>query len=188
MVAVTGCSDFGAQEKKNCYCFHFFPFCLIWSDGTICCDLSIWMMSFKPDFSLSSFTLKKRLFSSTSLYAIRVVSSAYVRLLVFLLAILIPACDSSNPVFHMMYSAYNLNKQGDSIQPWCIPFPILNQFVVLPGASTGVPTHDKGHAERPDMQRRVRAQGAPLDLPEHLPQNKNLPVLLFHDFHQLFWH
>ena len=24
------------------------------------------------------------------------------------------------------------------------------------------------------MQRRVRAQGAPLDLPEHLPQNQNL--------------
>ena len=38
----------------------------------------------------------------------------------------------------------------------------------------GVPTHDKGHAERPDMQRQVRAQGAPLDLPEHLPQNQNL--------------
>ena len=54
------------------------------------------------------------------------------------------------------------------------------------GASTGVPTHDKGHAERPDMQRQVRTQGAPLDLPEHLPQNQNLSVLLFHDFHQLF--
>ena len=38
----------------------------------------------------------------------------------------------------------------------------------------GVPTHDKGHAERPDMQRRVRAQGVPVDLPEHLPQNQNL--------------
>ena len=25
----------------------------------------------------------------------------------------------------------------------------------------GVATHDKGHAERPDMQRRVRTQGAP---------------------------
>ena len=55
----------------------------------------------------------------------------------------------------------------------------------LQGASTGVPTHDKGHAERPDMQRRVRTQGASLDLPEHLPQNQNLSVLLFYDFHQL---
>ena len=31
----------------------------------------------------------------------------------------------------MVYSAYKLNKQGDNIQPWCIPFPILNQFGVL---------------------------------------------------------
>ena len=30
----------------------------------------------------------------------------------------------------MMYSAYKLNKQGDIIQPWCIPFPIWNQSVV----------------------------------------------------------
>ena len=58
----------------------------------------------------------------------------------------------------------------------------------VPGASTGVPTHDKGHAERPDMQRRVRTRGAPPDLPEHLPQNQNLSVSLFYDFHQLLWH
>ena len=30
----------------------------------------------------------------------------------------------------MMYSAYKLNKQGDNIQPWHTPFPILNQSVV----------------------------------------------------------
>ena len=29
-----------------------------------------------------------------------------------------------------MYSACKLNKQGDSIQPWCTPFPIWNQSVV----------------------------------------------------------
>ena len=29
-----------------------------------------------------------------------------------------------------MHSAYNLNKQGDSIQPWHTPFPIWNQSVV----------------------------------------------------------
>ena len=55
----------------------------------------------------------------------------------------------------------------------------------VPGASTGVPTHGKGHAESPDMQRRVRARGDPLDLPESLPQNQSLSVLLLHDFHQL---
>ena len=38
-------------------------------------------------------------------------------LLIFLPAILIPACASSSPVFLMMYSAYKLNKQGDKIQP-----------------------------------------------------------------------
>ena len=38
------------------------------------------MLSFKPNFSLSSFSLIKRLFSSSSLSDIRVVSSAYLRL------------------------------------------------------------------------------------------------------------
>ena len=45
------------------------------------------------------------------------ISSAYLRLLIFLPAILIPACASSSPVSLMMYSAYKLNKQGDNIQP-----------------------------------------------------------------------
>jgi len=30
-----------------------------------------------------------------------------------------------------MYSAYKLNKQGDNIHPWCTPFMIWNQSVVL---------------------------------------------------------
>ena len=54
------------------------------------------MLSFKPAFSPPSFTFIKRLFNSSSPSAIRVVSSAYLRLLIFLLAILIPTCDSSN--------------------------------------------------------------------------------------------
>ena len=57
--------------------------------------------------------------------------SAYLRLLTFLPAILIPACVSSNPAFLMMYSSYKLNKQGDSIQPWRTPFPFWNQSVHL---------------------------------------------------------
>ena len=91
--------------------------------------LVFWMLSFKPTFSLSSFTFIKRLFSS-SLSAIRVVSSVYLRLLIFLPAILIPACASSSPAFLVMFSAYKLNKQGDNIQPWHTPFPIWNQYVV----------------------------------------------------------
>ena len=53
--------------------------------------LVFWMLSSKPTFSFSSFTFLKRLFSSSSISAIRVVSSAYLRLLIFLLAILIAA-------------------------------------------------------------------------------------------------
>ena len=67
--------------------------------------LVFWMLSFKPTFSLSFFTFIKGLLSSSSLSAIRVVSSAYLRLLIFLPAILIPACASSNPAFLMMYSS-----------------------------------------------------------------------------------
>jgi len=51
--------------------------------------LAFWMLSFKPAFSLSSLTFIMRLFSSSSLSAIRVVSSAYLRLLILQLAILI---------------------------------------------------------------------------------------------------
>ena len=46
--------------------------------------LILWVLSFKPTFSLFSFTLIKRLFSS-SLSAIQVVSSVYLRILIFLL-------------------------------------------------------------------------------------------------------
>ena len=77
-----------------------------------------WMLIFKPTFSFSSFTSIKSLFSSTSsLFAIRVVSSAYLRLLIFHLAILIPTCASSSPAFLKVYSTYKLHKQSDNIQP-----------------------------------------------------------------------
>ena len=107
-----------------------FPFYLLWSDGTRCHDLSFLNVEFQANFSFSSFIFIKRLFSSSSFSAISVVSSTFLRLLIFLLAILIPACASSSLAFHMMYSAYKLNKQGANIQPWCTPFPIWNQSVV----------------------------------------------------------
>ena len=81
-------------------------------------------MSFKPAFSVSSFTFIKRLFSSSLLSALRMVLSAYLRLLIILPAILIPACASSSLVFYMMYSAYRLNKQGGNIALTC-SFPYL---------------------------------------------------------------
>ena len=86
------------------------------------------MLNCKPEFSLSSFTLIKRLFSSSSLSAIRVVSSAYWRLFIFLMEILIPACDSFNLAFPLIYYAYRFIQESDNIQP-CTPFPIFNQFV-----------------------------------------------------------
>ena len=104
-------------QNKVWHCFHCFPIYFPWSDGTSAMTLVFWMLSFKPTFSLSSFTFIKRLFSSSSLSAIRVVSSAYLRLLIFLPPVLIPAYASSSPEFLMMCSAYKLNKQGDSIQP-----------------------------------------------------------------------
>ena len=79
--------------------------------------LVFWVLNFRTTFSHSSITYIKRLFNSTSLSAIRMVIFEYLRLLTFLLAILIPVCVSSSPAFHMMYSAYKLNKQGDNMQP-----------------------------------------------------------------------
>ena len=92
--------------------------------------LVFWMLSFKPAFSLSSFTFIKRLPSSSLFYSIRVVSSVYMRLLIFISANLIPACASSCLAFCMMYSAQKLNKQGDNIQPWGTPFSIWNRSIV----------------------------------------------------------
>ena len=88
-----------------------------------------WMLSFEPTFSHSSFTFIKKLFSS-SLSTIMVMSSECLRFLMFLLAVLIPACTSSSLAFLMMYSAYKLNEQGDHIQPWCTSFPIWSQTIV----------------------------------------------------------
>ena len=163
MAAVTIGSDFGAQENKVFHCFHCYPIYLPWSDGTGCHGLSFWMLSFKPIFSLSSFTFFKRLFSTSLFSAIRVVSSVYLRLLMFLLAILIPVCASSSPAFHMMYSAYKLNKQSDGT-----PFPILNQSVVpcpvLTVASWPVYRF---------LRRQVRQSGIPIS---------------FRIFHSLLWY
>ena len=54
-----------------------------------------WMLSFKPAFSLSSFTFIKRPFSSSSPFALRVVSFAHLRFLIFLLAILFPLLQTT---------------------------------------------------------------------------------------------
>ena len=75
-------SDFGDQENKSVTVSISSPsICdkVMEPDATI---LVFLMLSFKPAFSLYSFTLTKRLFSSSLLSRIRVVSSAYLRLLI----------------------------------------------------------------------------------------------------------
>ena len=136
MTAVTICSDFGAPKNKVCHCFHCFPIYLPGSDGAGCHDLSdlskCWI--FKPTFSLFSFTFIKRLFSSL-LSAIRMVSSAYLRLLIFLLAIMIPACASSSPAFHMMYSVLGFPGGSDGrpgFDPWVGKIPWRKEWQPTP--------------------------------------------------------
>ena len=104
MAAVTICNDLGPPRIVS-HCFYCFPIYFHEVMGEDPMILVSWMLSIKPTFSLSSFTFIKRLFTSL-LSAIRVVSSVYLRLLIFLLAILIPAYVSSSPAFCMMYSAY----------------------------------------------------------------------------------
>jgi len=118
------------KKNKICHCFHFFPFYLLWSDGTRCHDLGFLKVEFQASFITLLFHPHQEALWFLSLSAITVVSSAYLRLLMFLPTILIPACESSTQAFHMLYFAYKLNRQGDNIQPCCTPFTILNQSVV----------------------------------------------------------
>ena len=88
------------------------------------------MFSFKPVFSFSFVTLIKTFFSSSLLSAIRVILSAYLRLLIFLPAIFIPPCNSSSPAFRLICSVYKLNKQSDNKQLCHTPSSISLTFLV----------------------------------------------------------
>ena len=131
MVTVTICSDFGAQENKIFYCFHFLPIYLPWSDWTGCHDLSFLNTEFQSSFfTLLFLTHHSGPLVPSHFLPLEWLSSLYLKLLVFLLVILIPACDLSTLAFHMMHSAYKLNKPSDNIQPCGTPFPILKQWVI----------------------------------------------------------
>ena len=106
---------------------------LPWSDGTRCHDLNFLNAGFVCFFYCC---VLSQLFHSplspssrVSLIPLLFDIISCLSLLIFLQAILFPACDLSSPAFCMMYSVYKLSKQGDNIQPCCIPFPILNQSV-----------------------------------------------------------
>ena len=130
MAAVTIHSDFGTQENKICWCLCFSPSICHEVMGQDDMILVFWMLSFKSAFLLSSFTLTKRLFSFSLLYAIRV----GVIFIPEVIDISPSNLDSSlwfiQPSISHDVLTCNLNKQGDNIQPQCIPFPILNQSVV----------------------------------------------------------
>ena len=116
------------KNKKSVTVSMFPPFAMKWWDRMPWSSFSeYWVLSL---FSPLLFHPHQEVLFPSSLSAIRVVSSAYLRLLIFLPAILIPAYDSSNPAFLMMYSAYKSNKQSNNIQPCRTAFPILNQSVV----------------------------------------------------------
>ena len=94
-------------KKSNLSLFPLFPllFAMTWWDQMPWSYFfECWVLSplFHSPLSPSS---SGSLFSSSLLSAIEVVSSAYLRILIFLPAVLIPAWASSSPTFHMMYSA-----------------------------------------------------------------------------------
>ena len=121
-----------------------------WSSFSEC-----WLLS-QLFHSLLSFSSRGSL-ALSSLSAIRMVSSAYMMLLIFLPAILIPVCASSSLASRMMYSAYKLSKQGDSIQPWRTHFPIWSQSVVPALTVASWPAYRF-------LRRQVRWFGIPISL------------------------
>ena len=131
MAAVTRCNDFEAQENKVWHCFYCFLIYFPWSDGGSHAKILIfWMLSFKEGFSLHSFTFFKRLFHSSLLSAISMVSSTYLRLLMFFPRNLYSIfCFIQASLLHDI-TTYKLNKQDDNTKPWYTPFPIWNQSIV----------------------------------------------------------
>ena len=103
-----------------------------WNQMSCSSFTEYWILSqlFHSPLSPTSRSSLVPLFSAT-----RVVLSAYLRFLLLLLTILIPACDSSSPIFHTKYFAFKFNKQGDNIQPWYTPFPIRNHLYNIPKRS-----------------------------------------------------
>ena len=130
MAAVTIYSDFGARKSKVCHCFNCFSIYLPWSDGT-----GLPWSLFSDCWALSQLFNSLLSLSSRGSLALHFCHKGGVtcisEVIDISLEIFIPACASSSPTFLMMYSAYKLNKHSDNIQPWRIPFPILNQSSIL---------------------------------------------------------
>ena len=94
--------------------------------------LVFWMLRFKPAFSLSSFTFIKGLFNSSLLSAISVVSSAYLRLLIFLPEILTLAWASPSSAFHTIYYASKFGKLSSGHRTGKGQFSFQSQRKAMP--------------------------------------------------------
>ena len=109
---------------------------LSWSHRTGGHELCFWILSFKSAFSLSPLTFIKKFFRSSSLSAIRMLSSAYLWVLIFLPAVLIPACESTSLAFchdvlniEVNYTEWQytaLTYTFPSLEPVCYSMPGSN--------------------------------------------------------------
>ena len=122
MATVTIHSDLGAQENKICHHFHFSPSTYHEVMGPDAIIFFFLMLSFKPDFHSPLSPSSSSSSVPSSLAATTVVSSAYLRLLIFLLANLISDCHSSSPASWVMSSAQNLTK-NKSVTALSCSFP-----------------------------------------------------------------
>ena len=101
------------------------------------------MLSIKPTFWFSSFTLIQRLVSSSSLSAVRVVSSAYLKLLLFFILfcplLLLPHFSLSTIIFSFpcfpLFSSYEITVRNamfpaKSVNKWCHSHQWLQSSIV----------------------------------------------------------
>ena len=107
--------SFWSPRKYSLSLFPLLPLTLPWSDVSGSHDLSFLNVESQASFFTLLFHFHQEAQQFLFTFAIRVVSSANLRLLIFFFFFFeIPtsACASSNPGFHLMYSAYKLNKQN----------------------------------------------------------------------------
>ena len=102
--------------KRKSHVFHCSPIYFPWNDGTGCHDLSFLNVLLYVNFFTLLFHFHQRFFSS-SISAVMMVLSAYLRLLIFLPGIFILDSASSSLSFLLMYTVYMLNNQGENTQP-----------------------------------------------------------------------
>ena len=160
LAAVTIYSDLEPKKRKSVTTSTFLlSIChaVMGPDAMILVCLFVCLFCLNPTLSLSSFILIKRLFSSSSLSAIRVLSSTHLRLLMFLLPILISAWNSSSLAFLMKLSVYRLNKQGEQ------QTVLSHSFLNLKPIPYRVLTVASWPAYR-FLRRSVRCSGIPISL------------------------